>query len=70
MPRGMGGNSPSNVAHYLKGIDFPADKKGLLAQAKQNKAEKEVLDELKNMPDQEYKNMADVMKGYGKEHNA
>lgn len=68
MARGMGGKSPSNVAHYLKGIDFPAKKKDLIDHAKKNDADSEVIDAIGQMPDDEYGNMADVMKGYGEEH--
>lgn len=68
MTRGMGGQSPANVAHYLKGIDFPANKQDLVKHAQSHKADEEVLDALKKMPDQEYGTMADVMKGYGQAH--
>jgi hypothetical protein len=68
MARGMGGGSPSNVAHYLKGIGFPAKKKDLISQARKNDADQNVIQELDRMPDQEYGNMGDVMKGYGKQH--
>ena len=68
MVRGVGGGSPANVAKYLKGIDFPANKHDLINRAKKNHAEEPVLQELKKMPEQEYGTMADVMKGYGKEH--
>jgi hypothetical protein len=40
----------------------------LVKHAQKNNAEKPVLEELKNMPEQEYKTMADVMKGFGTEH--
>lgn len=65
MTRGMGGHSPSNVTHHLKGIGFPADKQQLVRQAEQNGADKEVLDTLEQMPDKQYGDMADVMKGFG-----
>ncbi len=65
MARGMGGQSPSNVTHHLKGIDFPAKKTDLVQHAKKNGAESEVLDAIEAMPDQDYENMADVMKAYG-----
>lgn len=68
MTRGVGGGSPANVAQYLKGIDFPAGRDDLLRQAKKNHAEKAVLDQLNQMPDEQYESMADVMKGYGKLH--
>lgn len=65
MTRGVGGESPANVTTYLKGIDYPANKEQLVQQAQKNGAESAVMDVLNNMPDQEYGNMADVMKGYG-----
>ncbi|WP_349570591.1 DUF2795 domain-containing protein [Azotobacter salinestris] len=68
MTRGMGGHSPSNISHHLKGIDFPAQKSDLVKQAEQNGADDDVLDTLKQMPDERYENMADVMKGYGSVH--
>ncbi|HLO77007.1 MAG TPA: DUF2795 domain-containing protein [Magnetospirillum sp.] len=66
MAIGMGGHSPSNILHHLKGVDFPADKNGLLQQAQKNNAEGDILDILRQMPDQQYQSMADVLKGVGK----
>jgi hypothetical protein len=68
MARGVGGGSPANVAQYLKGIDFPVRKKDLISHAKANDADEQVIEVLGRMPDNEYGNMADVMKGYGKTH--
>ncbi|WP_277374704.1 DUF2795 domain-containing protein [Pseudomonas sp. AA-38] len=68
MTRGMGGDSPANVANYLKGIDYPTGKRELLAHAQKNGAEQEVLDTLEQLPEQQYENMAEVMKGYGQSH--
>jgi len=68
MTRGVGGESPANVATYLKGIDYPANKQDLLQHARQNGAEQDVVDVLECMPEQQYGNMADVMKGYGEAH--
>lgn len=65
MTRGVGGQSPANIAHSLKGIDFPAKKQDLVEHARKNKAEDAVLQVLKQMPEQEYHTMADVMKGVG-----
>lgn len=65
MPRGMGGQSPSNIAHYLKGIDFPATKQELMDYAEDNNAPEEVLEVLQQMPDQEYYSMSDLMLGVG-----
>lgn len=65
MTRGLGGQSPANVAFYIKGVEFPATKQDLMRRAKENGAEAEVLDMIGHMPDNRYETAADVMKGYG-----
>jgi hypothetical protein len=67
MTRGVGGQSASNVAQHLKGIDFPAKRDDLVKHAKKNEAGDDVLDVLKGLPEQDYNNMADVLKAYGEE---
>jgi len=59
--RGMGGHSPSNIAHYLKGIDFPASKQDLIDYAVDNNAPDELIEVLQDMPDQQYQSMTDLM---------
>lgn len=66
MAIGMGGHSPSNILHHLKGIDFPADKSALIHQAETNHAEDAVMDIIRQLPDGPYNTMADVLKGVGK----
>lgn len=61
MQRGMGGHSPSNIAHYLKGIDFPASKQDLIDYAVDNNAPDELIEVLQDMPDQQYQSMTDLM---------
>ena len=70
MTRGLGGHSPANVSHHLKGIDFPATKQDLMRQARNNGADRAVLEVIEAMPDADYESMADVMKGYGEADNA
>ena len=65
MTRGLGGRSPANVSHFLKGIGFPATKHDLMQKAKGNGAESAVLEVIEAMPDDEFETMADVMKAYG-----
>lgn len=60
------GESPPNIAHYLGGIDFPADKQELVDYARGNNAEGAVIDMLEQLPDGQYGSMADVMQGVGK----
>lgn len=66
MAIGMGGHSPSNILHHLKGVDFPADKDDLIEQAQKNNAEGDILDIIRQLPDGQYQSMADVLKGVGK----
>ena len=60
-----GGQSPANITHDLKGIDFPAGRDDLVKHAQKNDADEEVLEVIRQMPGQEYGSMADVMKGVG-----
>ena len=57
--------SPANIAKYLGGMDFPADKEEIVEHAEEQDADDEVLAVLQRIPDKEYANMADVMKGVG-----
>jgi len=70
MTRGMGGQSPSNVTHNLRGIDFPAKKKDLVEKARSNGAEDQVVELIEAMPDDEYGSMADVMRHYSEAEKA
>jgi len=70
MTRGLGGHSPANVSHNLKGVEFPARKQDLMRQARENGAEPAVLEVIEAMPDMDFETMADVMKAYGEADNA
>jgi hypothetical protein len=65
-----GGGSVANVAHYLKGIDLPAGKDAVIRYAKDHKAPKAVLNQLEQMNDGRYTNMADVMQALGRVDNS
>jgi hypothetical protein len=66
MASGSGEQSPTNVMHHLKGIDFPAKKGDLVAHAKGSGAPSEVMAKIEAMPDGSYDTVADVMKGFGR----
>lgn len=63
--RGVGGASPSNITRYLRGVDFPARKQDLIRRARDDNAEDEVIRQLEQMPDQEFRSMSDVMSAVG-----
>ena len=70
MTRGLGGHSPANVTHHLKGVGFPASKRDLIQHARQNGAESAVLEVLEAFSEDEFETMADVMKAYGEADQA
>ena len=65
MTRGLGGQSPANVTHHLKGVDFPASRADLEECAKSNGAKNDVLEVLPKKPGMENVAMSDVTKGIG-----
>jgi hypothetical protein len=68
MTRGLSGQSPANIMQHLKGVDFPAKKTDLERQAKKNGAPEEILEALKDLPEEDnYHSSADVMKAFGEE---
>ena len=70
MTRGLGGHSPANVTHHLRGIDFPAHKRDLQRQAQENGADQDVMEVIEGMPDGDFESMADVMKAYRQSEEA
>jgi|GEM_PF-4859064 len=58
--------SPTDVARALRGVDLPQNKRGLVEHAKKgDSASPEAVAVLEQIPDREYKTMADVEKGVG-----
>lgn len=62
---GLGGHSPSNILHHLKGVDFPANKQNRIEPAQKNNAEGDIIGISRQMSDRQYQSMADVLKGVG-----
>jgi hypothetical protein len=57
--------NPIEVEKSLKGIDFPAKKQDLVKHAQQQGANQEVLETIKQLPEEEFRNAADVAKAVG-----
>jgi hypothetical protein len=70
MARGVGGQSPSNVQSFLKGVSYPASKEDLLKAAKNNGAPREIVEILKGLSSDEFGGPQEVMKGYGEERQS
>ena len=58
--------SPVQLAHYLKGVEFPASKRDLKADARKNQAPRDILKFIDELPDAQYHTMAEIMKALGK----
>ncbi len=63
------GVPPNEVQKALKGIDYPARKQDLVAQAKKNDAPCEVRTIIDRFPEREYGGPQDVMKAFGEVDN-
>jgi hypothetical protein len=61
----MGGHSPANIMHHLKGIHFPVQKRELVQQAKRNGTEEDIMEILNDIPDQGFASIAEVLKAVG-----
>ncbi len=71
MARGLGGHSPANITHHLKGMHFPASKEDLLERARDNGAGQDVLEVLESFAeDEQFESAADVVKAYGEADQA
>jgi hypothetical protein len=70
MARGVGGQSPSNVQSYLKGVSYPASKEDLVRTARANGAPQEVMQIIQGFAEDEFGGPQEVMKAYGEERQA
>jgi Protein of unknown function (DUF2795) len=60
-----GGGSMANVAHYLRGIDFPAGRQEIIRHARDQDAPEAVIEQLQQLDDRQFSNMAEVMRAIG-----
>ncbi len=54
------GIGAAQLQSYLRGLDYPADKRQLLEQARQEEAPTEVLDLIEQFPEQQYNSAVHV----------
>ena len=62
---GRPGGSMANVTHYLRGIDFPAEREDILSHAHDQDAPKAVMDQLEQLDEQRFSNMAEMTSAIG-----
>jgi hypothetical protein len=53
------------VQKYLSGVAYPAEKQDLIEAARRNDAPDEVMQTIRELPENNYGGPQDVMKGYG-----
>ncbi len=58
--------SAAQFAQYMKGIDFPADRKKIISVAKANGAPENVMAYMNRLPEREYNYPTDVEQEFGK----
>ncbi|MGE5618616.1 MAG: DUF2795 domain-containing protein [Sphingomonadaceae bacterium] len=56
-----------SVVQYLKGLDLPSSKQGIIDTALRNRAPQDVVDVLQKIPDQVYQEMDDIWRELGKQ---
>jgi len=57
--------NPIQVQKYLKGVDYPVDKQGLLEKAREEGADENVMNLLNQLPDKSYNSPKDVSRAIG-----
>lgn len=57
--------SPVEVEKFLRGLDFPSGKDGLISKARDNGAPDDVISLLDSLPEQDYHSPIDVSKAIG-----
>ncbi|BDT90457.1 hypothetical protein IFM12275_04330 [Nocardia sputorum] len=50
----MGQVNPIQVQKYLSGVDYPCDREGIVSAARDNGADKDILNALEAIPDRTY----------------
>ena len=58
--------NPIQVQKFLSGVDYPAGKDDIVQAAQDNGADDNVLDALRNLPDQDFDAPTDVSEAIGR----
>ena len=61
------GGLTTEIEKSLKGINFPANKQNLVQQAKKNRAGRNVINAIENLPEEKFNSPTDVAKAWGEE---
>lgn len=58
----MANPNPIEIQKYLSGVDYPANRDALVRHAREQGADKSLLDALEKIPDREYEGPAGISK--------
>jgi hypothetical protein len=61
------GGMTVEIEKALKGMSYPASKQDLVQKAEQNKANKNVIQAIENLPSDNFNSPVDVQKAWGQE---
>ena len=56
--------NPIQIQKYLKGVDYPANKRALLKAARDQGADESIVASLEQLPDEEFQTPADVSEAF------
>ena len=56
--------NPIQIQKYLKGVDYPANKRALLKAARDQGADDSIVASLEQLPDEEFQTPADVSEAF------
>ena len=65
MAQTSGGTSVVEIAKHLEGLNLPASKQDVVQHARSKGANQDEITAIERLPDQEFKTLADVLKGIG-----
>jgi hypothetical protein len=60
-----GGAFPIEIAKHLEGLSLPASKEDVVRHVRSKGANADEITAIERLPDQEFRTMADVLKGIG-----
>lgn len=55
--------STYKISHYLEGVEYPVSKQEIIKQAKKNKAPQDIVDALRDLPENNFIDTIDLWRG-------
>lgn len=61
--------SAADIEYAVRGVKLPTNRNGLVEQAEGNNANQNVIDAIRNLPEDEFRTAVDISKAFGEEIN-